>query len=182
MKTIIVAGCTRSGLTLMMQLLHTGGYPCFGTWPAFENYELGCIPFSKVNGKAIKLVDSHLQFPPQGDYYIIRLRRDLKQQAKSIIKFMRLIGLPASNKHIPQIIDSTKRDYLKIDKWAKTQSGMIIVDFEDMINKPKEVLKRISEFIGYGLKEAAISCVIERNTDCYPGMFETKLEFFDTKQ
>ena len=96
-KTIIVAGITRSGLTLMMQILHKGGYPCFGNWPAFEGYNFGLIPWTLAKRRSVKLVDAQKQLPPPGDYHVIRLRRDLKQQTKSIIKLMKALGISVSN-------------------------------------------------------------------------------------
>lgn len=176
-KTIIVAGCTRSGLTMTMQVLSAGGYPCFGTYPAFEDYAIGYIDFEKVKGKAIKLVDSHLQFPPTGDYFVIRLRRDSMQQAKSMIKFMKFgANLPVSNKHIPDILKGLKRDYEEIDAWANRQSGMITIDFEDLILHPATTINKISEAINFPLSKEAFDAVFKRTTDCYEGMME--LQFF----
>lgn len=94
MKTVLVCGCARSGLSLTMQLLYKGGYPCFGEYPAFEDYEIGQINYTENIGKAIKLVDTQLQFPPTGAYYVIVLHRDFKEQAKSTVKFLRALGMP----------------------------------------------------------------------------------------
>lgn len=122
MKTIIVTGCTRSGLTLMMQLLNKGGYPCFGTYPSFEDYQLGRIDWTKASGKAVKLVDGHLQFPPTGEYYVIMMRRDLDEQAKSVIKFMNAIGLHIDKSKRNIVRQGLKRDLKIIHQWALRQS------------------------------------------------------------
>ena len=174
-KTLIIAGCTRSGLTLMMQILYLGGYPCYGSWPAFEDYELGKIDYAEVSGKAIKVVDTQIQIPPAGEYYVIRLRRNLKQQSKSIIKFLRYIGIPVDKNIIHKLQKSFKKDYKIIDNWACKQKGFIIVNFEDLINNPKSVIDCLNDKYGLLLKPEAANCVIKRGTDCYDGMLETKL-------
>ena len=58
---IIVAGLTRSGLSVTMQMLWAGGYPCLGRWPAFEQYAVGRVPWHLLPDRvAVKLVDAQL--------------------------------------------------------------------------------------------------------------------------
>lgn len=176
MKTIIIAGITRSGTTAIMQMLHAGGYPCFGTYPAFEDYEMGKIPFKENIGKAFKIIDTHLQFPPSGEYYVIRLRRNHKQQAQSIGKFLNaMVGVPVTASMVKKIEKSIAPDLKKIDTWAKKQKGFIIVDFEDIIEKPMAVGHVITNFIGCELDVEKMAAVIEkRTTNCYDGLLEAK--------
>lgn len=70
---LIVAGITRSGLSLTMQMLHAGGYPCEGEPPDFEPHPVGEMPWERCERRAVKLVDAHHQFPPAGSYDVIRL-------------------------------------------------------------------------------------------------------------
>ena len=174
MKTIIVAGCTRSGLTLTMQILNKGGYPCFGEWPAFENYEIGGINFDENRGKAIKLVDTHLQFPPEGEYVVLRLQRDLTEQSKSIVKFMEYVGFTNNSINIENVKKSLMKDYQIIDQWVKKQSRYIFLNFEDIINSPEKTVDLISNFIDFKLDIASKNCVVIRNSNCYDGMLEEK--------
>ena len=89
---LIVPGIARSGLTVTMQMLNAGGYPCVGEYPAFEKYNIGDIPWEECVGKAVKVVDTHIQFPPEGRYKVIFLTRDIKQQVKSQCKFLKFIA------------------------------------------------------------------------------------------
>jgi len=171
-KTIIVAGCTRSGLTLMMQILNKGGYPCFGEYPAFEGYEIGKIDYNQADGKAIKLVDTHNQFAPKGEYYIIRMRRDLKQQSKSIIKFIKYLGIPVDKRELNNIKKSLQRDYAIIDEWAIRQKDCMYVDFEVLIDNSQLVIDKIKKAFDIKLSDNAINCVIKRGANCYNGMLE----------
>ena len=54
MKTIVVAGFARCGLTLTMQLLDAAGLPCRGRYPDYEI--AGDIPWGHAKGKVVKLV------------------------------------------------------------------------------------------------------------------------------
>lgn len=174
---IIVAGVTRSGLTVMMQMLNAGGYPCEGDYPGFEPHNIGCIPWEECRGKAVKLVDAHLQIPPEGlDYRIIRLKRDLKQQAKSMVKMMKAMGLSGANRSvIPKIIKSLKKDYAVIDAWAK-KHDTLTVRFETIIKNPNLAAKKVSSWAGGELDTLKMAdCVIKRKPQCYKGFLEVSM-------
>ena len=95
--TILVAGCARSGLTMTMQMLDAGGFPCLGEYPDYEPYNFGGLPWEHARGKALKIPDAHEQLqissPPFDDYLVITPRRDLRQQAESSGKLMRQIPI-----------------------------------------------------------------------------------------
>lgn len=170
---IIVAGITRSGLTLAMQMLHAGGYPCAGSYPAFEEYPTGDAPWGELQGKAVKLVDAHLQLPRDGDYSIIRLHRNMKEQAKSFNKFISVMGFPPKKKKI--LIKSFIRDYKIIDRWAK-RHNCLRMHFEDMINNPAKSSQKIAEWCPQDLDIKKMeSCIIKRSPDCYPTFLELSM-------
>jgi len=179
MDTLLIAGYARSGLTLTMQLLHYGGYPCYGTPPAFEDYgRINQIDYGEAEGKAVKIPDIYNHFPPKGDYRVIRLRRNYQEQAKSVIKFMRVIvgqRVYDNRKTRREIIRSLKKEYHIIDRWAKKQTALMILDFEDIINDPELTLEILSDFINFKLDRKALKCVIKRNTECYNGFIEAQI-------
>ena len=173
---IIVTGITRSGLSLTMQMLNAGGYKCEGEYPAFEKYQLGEVPWLECKDSAVKLVDANLQLPPLGEYNVIRLRRNLEQQAKSLIKFSIALGILVTSPPISILIKSFKRDYKIIDEWGEKQNSFMYLDFEDLINNSHKASLSMQKFVGKKLDiEAMVSCVIERETNCYPTMLEFEL-------
>lgn len=175
---IIVAGIARSGLTVTMQMLHAGGFPCVGDPPAFEPFPIDDIPWSKCEGRAVKAVDIQLQFPPPGKYKVILLSRDLKQQAKSTKKFL---GAVTGFKGITvrSCVKSLKKDYKKIHGWVYGQDS-ITVRFEDIIDHPRRTAKIIADFVGMGLDiDRMRGCIFPRSSDCYPKLLE--LEFLKTE-
>jgi len=170
---IIVAGITRSGLTLVMQMLNAGGFPCEGDYPSFEEHPFGEVPWGECFGKAVKLVDAHLQLPPPGNYKIVRLARNLKQQAKSFNKFTKIFGMPSAP--VALLIKSFKRDYITIDKWAQGYP-VLRLGFEAIILDPTKAAEKLAEFIGVPMAIRAMAkTVIKRGTDCHPTMLETEM-------
>ncbi len=171
--TVVVAGITRSGLTLAMQMLHAGGFPCEGMYPAFEEHPIGSVPWGECSGKAVKLVDAHLQLPPAGDYKVVRLARSLKQQAKSVNKFGGICGMPPMP--VPALIESLKRDYAVIDKWAR-RYPVLRMTFESLITDSATAAGKLASFIGAPMDTQAMAkTVVERGTGCYPTMLEIEM-------
>jgi hypothetical protein len=170
---IIVGGIARSGLTITMQMLHAGGYPCVGDAPAFEPFQVDMIPWEKCAGRAVKAVDIQLQFPPDGDYRVIMPFRDINEQAKSTIKFLKcvaLVRLPISKK---AMIRSIKSDYQKIHKWLKKEHDPLHIAFEDLILKPMDSAKKIRDWVGRDLDINRMArCVLPRSPGCYKTMLE----------
>lgn len=177
--TIIVAGCTRSGMTMTMQMLHAGGVPVQGEFPAFEPFEIDMIPWGQVQGTAVKLVDSHLQFPPTDrnpGYRVILTTRDITQQAMSQVKFLKAAGfhLAIDSKQLRQ---SIIRDNATIRNWAEQQESMLHIPFERTLSEPAATARRIRDFIGPEFSidvDRAAAVVIKRSPKCYTGMLEER--------
>lgn len=177
--TVLVCGIARSGLSLTMQMLQAGGYPCLGEPPAFEEYGVGQIPWPKCAGRAVKVVDTQLQFPPAGRYCVLRLRRNFLEQARSFNKWMGALSRMAPSP-VSRIAASFRADYEAIDAWAAKQSSVLILAFEDLVCQPKtsaQVLAgKIAEFDGTQLDvEAMAECVLPRPPTCFPGLLELDL-------
>lgn len=177
MKTIIVAGIGRSGLTMTMQMLDAGGFKCTGNYPAYEPYHLGGIPFKECMGTAIKSIDTHLQYPPVGEYYVIRLKRDMKQQSKSMGKLLRiLMGVSVTREDVKNMRKNLPDEYAQIDRWVINQHKSIILNFEEILSDPKKTAEQIAEFIGEDLNiEKMANVVVDRSPKCYDGLLEAKM-------
>ncbi|MCK5609317.1 hypothetical protein KAR91_46015 [Candidatus Pacearchaeota archaeon] len=171
----IVAGVTRSGMTATMQMLNAGGYSCAGEYPDFEPFGIGCIPWPECVGKAVKVVDTHLQFPPKnGDYKIILLKRDIKQQAKSMIKFLKACGFNM-NVNMKAMKKSIKDDYKKIENWSKNYKTLKVT-FESIIDQPHITSLKITKFVGGEIDVSKMSdVIIKRSSDCVSELFELSM-------
>ncbi len=104
MKTILILGMGRCGLTVTMQMLCAGGYPCYGAPPAFEVCNIDRIPFATLSGKAIKVLQPDNTFwPPKGEYHVITIQRDSQEQAKSMGKLLNYVGEYTSRARIREM-------------------------------------------------------------------------------
>lgn len=174
---IIIAGIARSGLTVTMQMLHAGGIPCVGEWPAFEPYGFEEIPWTECRGKAVKLVDAHLQIPPDGEYDVIRLHRDAQQQARSQIKFAQAILGRSLGTSVNRMAKSFAADYAVIDEWAKKHRTLHLY-FEDIIRQPAATAAKLAEWLRTPVDiEKMAACVVKRKADCHPTLLE--IEFVE---
>jgi len=170
---VVVAGITRSGLTVTMQMLSAGGFPCAGSWPDFEPFDIGCVPWSRVVGSAIKLVDAHRQLPPENmACRVVLLHRSRSEQVKSIRKFLRTMGVVVNRGESALLRQSLTKDYAKINSWVK-QHRVLHLHFENIISRPEYAASQLSAFVGAPLDEAAMAGVVVRRTPrCLPEMLE----------
>jgi len=184
---IVVAGIFRTGLSMTMQMLHAGGYPCIGEYPAFEHYDTGKIPWLELAGKniAVKAVDTARQFPIPGlKYDVIRLFRNYDEMAKSTVKFVSamtpLTGIkipPLDEKHRLKLIGSFRKDDAAMDKrFRRAGCRVCELHFEEILAHPLSFSKWVEDFIRYPDFDAqkAASVVIERGPECYDGILEMK--------
>lgn len=172
---IIIAGIARSGLTMTMQMLDAGGYPCMGEYPAYEKYDIGEIPWALCKGFAIKLIDAHRQIPHKlKGRKVITLSRDMKQQARSFNKFLgALTGLPPTSEKA--LVRSYKKDYAIIEKWLKRQK-VLRLKFEDIISDPLAAATTMAEFSGKNMNiDRMAGAVIPRGPECHPELLEARM-------
>lgn len=116
-KTIIVSGLTRCGSSMMMQMLYSGGCPVscaegnelISGEHADQLSTLREIALGLTNGKAVKCLDPHhWPLPTDKEYIIIWMRRDFKEQSKSIAKFMQmLLGVKESRRALARRFENS---------------------------------------------------------------------------
>lgn len=170
---IIVAGIARSGLTVTMQMLDAGGYPCAGEYPGYEPFPIMQIPWHRLEGKAVKAVDVQLQNPPESGHTVIRLHRNLRQQAKSHNKLNASMGLGSIP--LPTLVGSLENDYRWIDQWTKGHRTLHLY-FEKIIQEPLSAAKQIAGWLGEPLDvEKMAAVVVKRSPRCYPTMLEVEM-------
>lgn len=188
MITIIVSGLTRCGSSLMMQMLYAGGCP-ISCEPGNEAISgehsdqlsaLREIALGLTEGKAIKCLDPHnFPLPQNKDYLIIWMKRDFKEQAKSITKFMQmLLGVRESKRTmIRKLEKSLPIETLKCYHLLSSYP-ILEVGFEDVINNAKKEAERVAAFVKEVVQldvNKMTTVIIDRSTDCYSGMLESEI-------
>lgn len=187
-EIVVVTGCTRSGTSLMMQMLVAGGVPPFNPaeaeWPAFEAPQVASLPqttawLAGAIGRCVKLVDADRFYPPAGlPYRVVMMNRDVREQAKSTLKFMSQFysGIDTSRETRRRMAGSLAESNLAIGKLFQSYGApLLLVRFEDLLAQPRRTAERVAEFVPGLDAEKMAACVRPRSPRCYPGMMEFEM-------
>lgn len=159
-RTLFVCGLGRCGTSLTMQMLHAGGMPCTGRWPAFEPEEispdrqfgaaLNHAWLISQAGHAIKWLDPFRFVPLPDDlpHAFIWLDRDPWEQANSQAKMAYLLaGLPLSNRRQRAAVAARLPGDRAASLKVLGRAPRLDLRFEDLINPAAGAEVRIAEFV-----------------------------------
>ena len=175
--TVMVCGHGRCGSSLVMQMLHAGGYPCFGEGPGFEPEEVSfdrdpvtLLPL--IDGKAAKILDpQRTEWPDLMNARVIWLDRDRTEQAKSQVKFLcQVAGIDVPQGTAKRFSQSYGPDTARA-MGAFWDIGILPlrVRFESILMFRYEEARRIADHVGGNLDiEAMAGVVIGRHPACRP--------------
>ena len=172
----LVCGFGRCGSSLVMQMLHAGGMPCVGKFPAFEDeHTLDEIPpkwMVENVGKAMKLLDPQRVKPPHGfSYKAVWLNRGYIQQARSQVKFLKILSGLGKESDVPKLVASYKRDKpLAMTTLAAIGAEVIQLSFEDILVFPRTAAFKLSKLVGDLDIDAMVDAVVPRPPECAVGL------------
>lgn len=195
----IVSGNLRCGSSLVMRMLGAAGVSlCYDREDSFEHTGFLKIVQSRqvnrwstqwmVDGTAMKWMDPLLHgFPPTGfEYQVIALTRDPRQQARSQIKFVRLLATVGDEPPPSPAVEAVAKHLLRhnnqlAEAWRGHGAKVLELRFEDLIRTPGAAAQKIAESI-LGLQPTSFEFqhgvdvmarqVIRRGTDSYDGLLE----------
>lgn len=174
----IVSGLPRSGTSLMMKMLETGGMEVVvdNIRTADIDNPRGYYEFEPVKqtkndaswiapaiGKAVKMVYLLLlDLPPDHEYRVVFMRRNLDEVLASQKAMLDRLGKASP-------LDDAKmaalfRDQLaKFDAWAKTRPNLKLLDisYNDAVADPAPVAAEVNRFLGGGLDVDAMSRTVD---------------------
>lgn len=162
---VVVSGLPRSGTSVMMQLLQSGGLPVFtdNLRTADENNPRGYFEHEAVKGisrndqwmgqaqgKAVKIVAQLLPcIPPRFTYRIIFMERKMDEIIASQHKMLVRDG-KQKEKTYPGGLDLIFRKQLQQTKeWLQSQPNIdvLYINYENVINLPLEVSRQVKDFL-----------------------------------
>jgi hypothetical protein len=159
---------------MLMQMLHRGGMPCVGDWPAFEPEEAKAPTpefIAASAGKAVKILDPQRVGLP-GNVRVVWLDRDHAQQAKSHAKFLGvMMGLHVDRDGRRKLAASMVRDTHAALALIGSRP-VIRLRFEDALAEPRGTALLLGEFArhpGFDV-DAAAAAVRKRSPACAPGL------------
>lgn len=173
----IVSGLERSGTSMLMQILHAGGFPMAfdnSTRPPDENNPKGyfeleggkiinklmeeSFPFDTFKGQFIKITAYGLKFLPRGCYRVIYSERDIEEILDSMEKMARINDTNRSD---------TRDVFVKLNNMIKDlilnreDMDVLLVNYNQILKNPKDSIEKIHDFFNssdFSL-EQMISCV-----------------------
>lgn len=164
-QIVVVSGLPRTGTSLMMQLLESGGVALLTDGqrvpnahnPAgyFEYERVKQLPvdhgwMGEAQGRAIKVVAPLLQFlPVQWTYKVIFMERDLGEVVASQGKMLEDSTLQAMD---GATLLSTLADQVHVAKQSleKLWADVLTVNYHQLVSEPEVVMQQLRSFLKLG--------------------------------
>lgn len=172
MTITAVAGCPRSGTSMMMTMLAAGGIEPYCDAAAYgasyEAHEVNGLPgdhawLERCAGKAVKLLDPHHYTPPPTyRYRVIFMTRDVHEQAKSLQRFvLAMAGIRLGVAALPKLRASLRQDTAAaLEVMRRLDPGLLVLRFEDVLADPAGVAKSVAWHAGGNLDTGAMARVV----------------------
>jgi len=175
----VVSGLPRSGTSMMMMMLEAGGLPVLTdrTRAADEDNPRGYYEFEPVKktktdaswvatatGHVVKIVHVLLyDLPPQYDYRVLLMRRDMKEVIASqtaMLEHQGRAGATLTPERLAQIFaDQLQR----LAAWLETQPNFrhLEIDHRHVIEDPRGEAQRVATFLGDDLDVPAMAATVD---------------------
>jgi hypothetical protein len=176
----IVSGLPRSGTSMMMKMLEAGGLaPVTDNFrTADEDNPKGYYELEKVKelkndkswmpeakGKVVKVISALLQeLPTDHEYRVVFMRRNMQEILDSQRQMLVRRGQPESPVPDEKMAAMFEKHLAKIEEWIAAQPNMraLYVRYNDALASPADAARRINEFLGGSLDEAAMVAVVDK--------------------
>jgi hypothetical protein len=167
---VVVSGLPRSGTSMAMKMLEAGGLSLVvdNVRTADEDNPKGYFEDERVKelaemadtswvraarGNVIKVVSSLLgHLPPDNDYRVIFMRRDLREVLASQAKMLARRG---ETSHTPddQLLAAYERHLEKVEFQLRFRPNfeVLYLNYAEVVAEPATAARRIAEFLGGGL-------------------------------
>ena len=181
----VVTGSSRCGTSLMMRMLHAGGVPVYcepgNVGISFETNQAVRLPaahawLNECEGKAVKILEPTTFRPPSGPTYrFILMQRDVWEQAKSQVKFLRVVGgiRAVRMEDVPRLARGLVQDYPKMLEFLQGLGLVLPLRFEEVLAEPGLMARTVQAFLGRPLDTDKMAAqVFPRDPRCLKGLLE----------
>ncbi|WP_442485353.1 sulfotransferase domain-containing protein [Aeoliella sp. SH292] len=175
----IVSGLPRSGTSMMMRMMETGGLPVMIDLIREADddnpngyYEFEAVKHTKEDaswlddsdGKVVKMVYRLLyDLPEDRTYYVLFMGRHLDEVLASQRVMLERHGNGADGITDAQMRAMFQAEIDKFFKWIADRPcfKMIRVDYNNLLADPKAELTKVNEFLGGGLDVEAMAATVD---------------------
>ncbi len=177
----IVSGLPRSGTSMMMRILSSGGMELLvdGIRTADDDNPKGYYEYERVKqlkkdkewvkdavGKGVKVISALLpELPPEYQYKVIFMRRRMEEILASQKKMLLRRGEPTDTVPDEVMAKEFEKHLAKITKWLDEQPNMevLYVTYHEAVADPEANIKRVNAFLGNSLDEGKMMAAIDKN-------------------
>ena len=179
----VVSGLPRSGTSMMMRMLEAGGIAPFTDGertPDVDNPE-GYYEYERVKdlekdpdkswvrearGKALKVISLLLRsLPDENAYRIVYMRRHLDEILQSQDKMLDRLGNAAPGGDMEAMKEAYRNDIVAARLHARKKPNMELIEvhYFHAIEDPDGTARRVNQFLGGGLDEAAMAAAVDKS-------------------
>ncbi len=176
---VVVSGLPRSGTSMMMQMLHRGGWPVLtdGERDADEDNPRGYYEFKQAKqlvtnkqwlreakGKAVKIIAQLLPHLPLGfGYRMIIMQREIDELIRSQRSMLDRLGKQGASLDETQLAATFARQLNEVDRWlVQRKIPRLVVPYRDALNRPTETAEQLADFLGHGLDVHPMASAVDR--------------------
>jgi hypothetical protein len=170
----IVSGLPRSGTSLMMQMLHAGGFPVLSDgerkadadnpkgyleWERIKQLPKEPAIIAEAEGKAVKVISQLiLSLPASHEYRIVFMQRPLPEVLKSQDEMLRRRGNADSISDTSAIEEAFHRHLIEVHQWLGRQKNvqMLRMHYHRVLREPSVVAEEVATFLQSPLDQAAM--------------------------
>lgn len=175
----IVSGLPRSGTSMMMKMLQAAGMPILTDQirAADEDNPEGYYEFERVKqieedkawlpeaqGKVVKMIAALLKhLPLEYPYKVIFMRRNIGEVLASQREMLIRRGEPTDTIPDQRMAALFDKHVTQVEAWLAEQPNFefLYVDYGEVLEKPLEQAKRVSQFLDYALDIEKMAAVVD---------------------
>jgi len=178
----IVSGLPRSGTSMMMKMLESGGLEILtdNIRTADESNQKGYYEFeqvkklkegdfdwlAKAQGKVVKVISALLEYlPNQYQYKIIFMHRNMDEVLASQRQMMVRDGKPDDKVPDEKLAELYENHLKKTESWLEQQPNMSVLNaiYNQILHNPEAAINQIDQFLGGNLNTKQMLQVVDRN-------------------
>jgi len=180
---VIVSGLPRSGTSMLMKMLEAGGLQIMSDAARsadvdnpkgyFEHERIKDLEketdksyLREGRGKALKVISFLIQhLPDENDYRVIFMRRDLDEVLSSQDKMIQRLGAADAAADREAMKEAYRNDIVRTRLLCRKRSNfeMIEIQYKATVEDPAETARRVNEFLGGRLDEAAMRRAVDES-------------------
>ena len=175
----IVSGLPRSGTSLMMQMLATGGMPIltdeqrradednprgYYEWERAKLLPREPALIAEAEGKAVKVISQLLlALPASFHYRVIFMERPLAEVVASQAEMIRRRGTAGAPLGREQMISALQVHRNLVMNWIKAASNISLcaVAYHELLRDPTSVSQAVQQFLGLPLNTPAMAAQVD---------------------